>query len=195
MIKIFTKCSLKDTSYCKRSFVLNISLAMSNISGVWRGPDKWLIPMIFSCISRDLIIAKFEAYGFHIDVLNYFYSTFCKPLQAILMITAQKMKFSIKDFFSKCYQIRWKLQIWSHLLKKSLMENLIFCAMDTVIYTVNIKESATSAPQTFSSLLFGCFTNNLMNAESDKKHLIRSCTEANTAIINGLSISLGTTID
>ena len=26
-----------------------------------------------------------------------------------------KMKFSIKDFFSKCEQIRWKLQIWSYL--------------------------------------------------------------------------------
>ena len=36
-------------------------------------------------------------------------------------ITAQKMKFSIKDFFSKCDQIRRKLQIWSHLLKKSLI--------------------------------------------------------------------------
>ena len=36
------------------------------------------------------------------------------------------MKFSIKDFFSKCDQIRRKLRIWSHLLKKSLMENLIF---------------------------------------------------------------------
>ena len=33
--------------------------------------------------------------------------------------TAQKMKFSIKDFFSKCDQIRRKLRIWSHLLKKS----------------------------------------------------------------------------
>ena len=32
-------------------------------------------------------------------------------------LTAQKTKFSIKDFFSKC-----------ELLKKSLMENLIFCA-------------------------------------------------------------------
>ena len=42
--------------------------------------------------------------------------------------TAQKMKFSIKDFFSKCDQIRRKLRIWSHLLKKSLMENFIFCA-------------------------------------------------------------------
>ena len=44
------------------------------------------------------------------------------------LLTGQKMKFSIKDFFSKCDQIRRKpnLQIWSHLLKKSLMENLIF---------------------------------------------------------------------
>ena len=42
--------------------------------------------------------------------------------------TAQKLKFSIKDFFSKCDQIRRKLLIWSHLLKKSLMENFIFCA-------------------------------------------------------------------
>ena len=43
--------------------------------------------------------------------------------------TAQKMKFSIKDFCSKCGQIRRKLRIWSHLLKKSLMENFIFCAV------------------------------------------------------------------
>ena len=38
------------------------------------------------------------------------------------------MKFSIKDFFSKCDQIRRKLRIWLHLLKKSLMENFSFCA-------------------------------------------------------------------
>ena len=40
--------------------------------------------------------------------------------------TAQNMKFSIKDFFSKCGQIRRKLRIWSHLLKKCLMEKLHF---------------------------------------------------------------------
>ena len=39
------------------------------------------------------------------------------------------MKFSIKDFFSKYDQIRRKLRIWSQLLKKSLMENFIFCAV------------------------------------------------------------------
>ena len=43
--------------------------------------------------------------------------------------TAQKMKFFIKDFLSKCDQIRRNLRIWSHLLKKSLMENFIFCAV------------------------------------------------------------------
>ena len=36
------------------------------------------------------------------------------------------MKLPIKDFFSKCDQIRSKLRIWSHLLKKSSMENFIF---------------------------------------------------------------------
>ena len=43
--------------------------------------------------------------------------------------TAQKMKFSIKDFFSKYDQIYRKLRIWSHLLNKSLMENFVFCAV------------------------------------------------------------------
>ena len=40
--------------------------------------------------------------------------------------TAQKMKFSIEDFFSKCDQICKKLRVWSHLLEKSLMGNFIF---------------------------------------------------------------------
>ena len=39
------------------------------------------------------------------------------------------MKFSIKDFYSKWDQARRKLQIGSFLLKKSLMENFIFCAV------------------------------------------------------------------
>ena len=39
------------------------------------------------------------------------------------------MKFSIKDFSSKCDQIRCFLRIWSYLLEKSLMENLIIYAV------------------------------------------------------------------
>ena len=50
-----------------------------------------------------------------------------KPLYSSTLYTAQKMKFSIKDFFSKCDQIRRKL-----LLKKSLLEVFIFCAVINV---------------------------------------------------------------
>ena len=44
----------------------------------------------------------------------------------VWVLLHKKMKFSIKDFFSKCDQIRGIFRIWSHLLKKSLMENLNF---------------------------------------------------------------------
>ena len=47
--------------------------------------------------------------------------------------TAQKMKFSISDFFSKLDQIPMKPRILSHLLKKSVLENFIFCAVRTKI--------------------------------------------------------------
>ena len=43
------------------------------------------------------------------------------------------MKFSFKDFFSNCDQIRKKQLIWSHLLKKSLMENFIFFTVNPTI--------------------------------------------------------------
>ena len=48
---------------------------------------------------------------------------------------AQIIKFSIKDFSSKCDQIRRNLRIWSHLLKKSLIENFIFCAVNPAAFT------------------------------------------------------------
>ena len=52
------------------------------------------------------------------------------------------MKFFIKDFFSKCDQIRRKLRIWSHLLKKASMENFIFGAERTNPFPAKSKTSA-----------------------------------------------------
>ena len=46
------------------------------------------------------------------------------------------MNFSIKDSFSKFDQIRRKLRIWPHLLKKSLIENSIFRAVLNLVYGV-----------------------------------------------------------
>ena len=58
------------------------------------------------------------------DKFNFcFRLTTCKTKKGFLWThTVQKMKFSVKDFFSKCDQIRRKL-------KKSLMGNFIFCAV------------------------------------------------------------------
>ena len=69
-----------------------------------------------------LLKADSNACVFRVSVVKFLR----KP---ILQNTTQKMKFSIKDFFSKCDQICNFLRIWSHLLKKFLMENLIFCAL------------------------------------------------------------------
>ena len=53
-----------------------------------------------------------------------------KNIFGLTRYIAPKIKFSIKDFFSKCDQIGSFLRIWSHLPKKSLMENFIFCAVE-----------------------------------------------------------------
>ena len=47
---------------------------------------------------------------------------------------AVKMKFCITNLFSKYDQIYPKLQIWPHLLKKSLMGDFIFCAVRVIKY-------------------------------------------------------------
>ena len=41
----------------------------------------------------------------------------------------RKVKLSIKDIFNQCHQLCGLPRIQSHLLRKSLMENFIFCAV------------------------------------------------------------------
>ena len=60
------------------------------------------------CLSRPYLFKFFEG---------------CSPQILLGPFTAQKMKFSIKDFFSECDQIRSFLRIRSNFLKKSLMKN------------------------------------------------------------------------
>ena len=55
--------------------------------------------------------------------------TFDRQLIKLIYTAPKKKNFSIKNFFSKYDQICMKLQIWSNLLKKSLMENFVFCAV------------------------------------------------------------------
>ena len=61
--------------------------------------------------------------------IEYLYMYIAQTPKISLYYTAQKMKFSIKNFFTKYDQSPRKLRISSHLLKKSLLENFIFCAV------------------------------------------------------------------
>ena len=67
-------------------------------------------------------------------------------------VTAQKMEFSIKDFFSKCDQVRWKQRIWSHVLKKFLMENFIFLCSVSETY---LEPTQRSKMELFKKMING----------------------------------------
>ena len=80
--------------------------------------------------------------------------------------SAQKMKFFIKGSFSKYDQICRKLRIRSHLLKKSLMENFIFCAVYVSAHMLSfaMKYDRRAKSTAFNSL-------NFISAVPDTPHL------------------------
>ena len=71
--------------------------------------------------------------------------------------TAQKIKFSMKYFFSKCDQIHNFLCIWSHLQKKSLIENFIFCAVIWWLNDINYYHACSPHCMCFNFRFKMCF--------------------------------------
>ena len=159
----------------------------------------------FDCIRHDLVIAKLEAYGFYIDALKLIHDH----------LSNRKQRLKVNDAYSSWKDIFYGVPQGSIL--GPLLFNIRLCdlfyfledldiasyADDTTIYTVSKKkESVIRALETSSSLLFGWFNNNFIRGNSDKSHLIMSCAEATTAVIDGLPIDssktevlLGITID
>ena len=79
---------------------------------------------MFCCFFFNFKVIVWHEYFFQPQ--NDFFSYYKHYFSIITVFIALKMKFSIKDFSSKCDQVRSFLRIWSHLLKKSLMESFIF---------------------------------------------------------------------
>ena len=52
----------------------------------------------------------------------------------LFTITAQQMKFCMKDFFSKCDQIHRKLRIWSHAVHKLVPTSTFLIPSEMRIY-------------------------------------------------------------
>ena len=72
-------------------------------------------------IKKDILLRKLITY--------FLYLNLSINIVIRLKCTAQKINFFISDFFSLCDQVLSFLQIWSHLLKKSLMKSFIFCGV------------------------------------------------------------------
>ena len=91
---------------------------------------RWLTSHC-SCYLNLLHSQKIRTFSTTIFVVTY--KSFAKnhflSWVDICKYAPQKLKFSMKDLFSKSDQIRRKLRSWSHLLKKSLIENFFFCSV------------------------------------------------------------------
>ena len=107
----------------------------------------WEKQFLIEIIYEQLRNIKTVNFGF---LVLFFLSNWSQIFRHICWIlgayTGQKMKFLIKDFFSKCDQICRFLRMWSYSLKKSLMGNFIFDAVVLVWLT----PSSVSAKSCFS---------------------------------------------
>ena len=72
--------------------------------------------ILLYCLEQKLICLEMFHHSFIAKMIIAAYT---------VLISRHKSKFPIKDFFSKCDQIRSFLRIWSHILKKPSMENFI----------------------------------------------------------------------
>ena len=87
---------------------------------VWQG-FEYLSEVTDCYLEISMFVPKWEKYrAWWATYLNTYLLSDC---------IRRKMRFTIKDFFSKCGEIRSFLRIWSHLLKTSLVENFLFWAL------------------------------------------------------------------
>ena len=93
-----------------------------------------------------------------------------------------------KDLFSAHYH---SIYIYFFYILEDL--DIASYADDTAIYTVKEKkESVINTLEATSLSLFTWFNNNFLKANSDKSHLLLSCSEPSTALIDGSSVESNT---
>ena len=73
------------------------------------------------------------------------------------------MKFSIKDFFSKCERTPQQLQICSYLLKKSLLD--FFSKYEQICYLVKLTDQIFNQMTKSSNFQFFAVTRSVQNTE------------------------------
>ena len=89
----------------------------------------------------SILITAFYFWVYELRIHGSLHVDWVSKNEQVESAKLEKMKFLTMGFFSKCDQIRKKLRkklrIWSHLLKKSLMENFILCNDPGLMYLPN----------------------------------------------------------
>lgn len=108
--------------------------------------------IIFAVVSKlnlELVKERFNVSG---EILKRAWTKFwinkkkssLKLIRFIDTVTALKMMFCMKYFFSKCGQIDSFLQIWSYSLKKCSINSIIYCAFSITKITVKTGQIGNS---------------------------------------------------
>ena len=115
-----TSSKLKDGRMVNWIFVQDTEAAIREV--LWKKVFSKISPSHRLQISPNL---KVTYYFFLLPDLNILDTTFAERT-CYLFFSAQKMKFSIEDFFRKCDRIHRNLRIWSHLLKNPQKKTSFF---------------------------------------------------------------------
>ena len=112
----------------------------SILSGSFEGLKSLMMPRVLTDfqVKESDIFQRVLLAARKVNHNEALYILLKSPSYLYRCITEQKMKFSIKDFFSKCDEIRRKLWIWLHLLKKCFIENFFFCAVSVSLLVLHI---------------------------------------------------------
>ena len=126
------RCHIWNSSKCNGIRTYN-HLVLTQTLNQFGQMYEWLFTN-YVVVGLNPVVVK-QILIFFLKKSNVLANLLSKVWQRVQYGTAQKVKFSIKDFFSKCDQIHRKLRIWSHLLKKPLLENSIFCGVRPILYS------------------------------------------------------------
>ena len=136
-------------------------------------PRDFLINFYKSCFLKHLIHLPLKQYKLLVQWTPCFDLLLLMSLNIFrrkLLKQCAKNEFFIKDFFSKFDQVPRKLRIWSHLLKKTLMKNFIFCVVRYLLHKSNIAGNYWLPWRHFISpwgiLLFTVTSSNIGDQES-----------------------------
>ena len=124
----------------------------------------------FDYVSHELLIAKLQAYGFHIDALEIVHDYLSNRTQRVKVNNVCSFW---KDIFygvplrSTLVPLLFDIYDLFYFLENLNIESY---ADDTTIYIDNeTKESVIGVLETSSSLLFGWFNSNFIKVSNDKK--------------------------